>query len=63
MNSQIISAQIKQNNYSIYNDNDGFSKWLAYNLGLQMVWNQIQKSNKLEAEKKGESNDFDDIMD
>ena len=27
--------------YSIDNDNDGFAKWLAYQLGLQMMWTHI----------------------
>ena len=31
-------------NYNIKNDNDGFAKWLAYQIGLQMMWTQIQKN-------------------
>jgi len=32
--------------YSIDDDNDGFAKWLAYQLGLQMMWTHIHKNNK-----------------
>ena len=30
--------------YSVEKDNEGFGKWLAYQLGLQMMWTQIRKN-------------------
>ena len=34
LNSQILPSHIDPEGYSIHNDNEGLSKWLAYNLGL-----------------------------
>ena len=38
--------------YSISNDNEGLSNWLAYHLGLQMMWTQISTNMKKVEEKK-----------
>ena len=37
-NTQIISTKHQAETYSINEDNDGLGKWLAINIGLQMMW-------------------------
>ena len=60
MNSQLNPVALSSNNYSINDDNEGLSKWLAYNLGLQMVWTEITRSFRHKAENQGET--LDDLI-